>query len=507
MDIRKSINPEGIKGGRVVGKMTISIKKNDFHTDNPFHASAVVTNKSFAGRERVLAEAFRLLKTNKNVVITAEKGMGKTSFIAELARRYSNDFEFAYVDIYGMTCQTQFLQMMTRELIGSYRTKDGRLSPEGWEILRSTRLRLAVLQKDHLTTSAINDIQTLAPPTKKDIEIADKIKKKIEIRMCPDCGKPLKWIEKHSRHYCYSCRKYLPRQRKVRAAAFDSDTYLDKTCPACGHDTSFDERYSHYYCDNCKRYPFVHLKKRQTEDFKHSDMMEVLELPQKIANQKDKQVVVMFDEFQDILSVDAEGLLKAMRSTFETHTDVSYVFVGRNWQTMQDLFESKDGFFQKFANPIELGPIAAEDMEKFLTERFKSGDGRLTRECAKRITALGGRYPGHAQRIAHELFHISKEPSQEDLDEAIRSVIEEQSHAYESFWDTIRSPLQRRYLLASVTEPRASHGADFINRYDLRSRSHIQRVETQLEAKGIVRDGEVIDPLFILWLRDLADLT
>ena len=68
-----------------------------------------------------------------------------------------------------------------------------------------------------------------------------------------------------------------------------------------------------------------------------------------------------------------------------------------------------------------------------------------------------------------------------------------------------RSPLQKRYLIASVTEPLAPHGADFIKRYGLKSRSHVQRAETQLEAKGVIRDGEVIDPLFVLWLRSIAD--
>jgi hypothetical protein len=50
----------------------------------------------------------------------------------------------------------------------------------------------------------------------------------------------------------------------------------------------------------------------------------------------------------------------------------------------------------------------------------------------------------------------------------------------------------------------APHGADFIKRYALKSRSHVQRAEKQLEAKGIMKDGEVVDPLFVLWLRSVA---
>jgi len=491
---------------REARELTISIHETLFDKNNPFSSSGAVVNTNFAGREEDLSRFLNLVDANKNVVIRAGKAMGKTSLMAEFARRHSKDFEFTYIDIYGMTSQTQLLQTMTRELISSYRTRDGTLDHAGWEILKSTRLKLAVLQKEHLATSAIDDIRTLAPPTKKDTEIANKARKKIDIRMCPDCGKPLKWIEKYARHYCYGCNKYLPRQRKTRDTLPEQDADLDKTCPTCGQDTSFDEKYSNYYCGTCRRYPFVHLRKREPEEFKSSEMTEVLELPRRIAEQKGVQVVVMFDEFQNTVSFDSGGLLRAMRSRFDWHTDVSYVFAGSDGQTMHDIFEDQKGPFYKFADTIELGPISADEMEKFLMVRFRSAGGRLARDSAKRIVALSSGYPSHAQRIAHELFHLSKEPSQDDLDKAIRSVIKEQSQTYEAVWEMIRSPLQRRYLIASVTEPRAPHGADFIRRYDLESRSHVQRIETQLEAKGIIRDGEVIDPLFVLWLRSLANL-
>jgi hypothetical protein len=60
--------------------------------------------------------------------------------------------------------------------------------------------------------------------------------------------------------------------------------------------------------------------------------------------------------------------------------------------------------------------------------------------------------------------------------------------------------------MASVSEPRAAHGREFVTRHGLRSRSHVQRIEKQLEFRGIVEEGEVVDPMFVLWLRSVADL-
>jgi hypothetical protein len=64
--------------------------------------------------------------------------------------------------------------------------------------------------------------------------------------------------------------------------------------------------------------------------------------------------------------------------------------------------------------------------------------------------------------------------------------------------------LHRKYLLAVANEPRVAHGEEFVHRHGLRSRSHVQRTEKQLEKKGIVSDGEIIDPMLVLWLRSIA---
>lgn len=447
-----------------------------------------------------------LMGEGKNVQIRAEKGMGKTSFLAEIARKSAKDFELVYIDGYGATDHTRLLQTMTRKLMDTFRSKDGSLRPEGWELLKSTRLKLAVLQTEHLSPTAKDEIQTLIPPSKKELEGSDESKRKVEVKMCPDCGKPLKWVEKYSRFYCYSCRKYLSKQRKAKMMAFGPATSMDSSCPNCGGIASFVEKYSDFYCDSCDEYLLVQLRKRPVEVFTHSDMTEVLDLPQKVATQKGRQVTVIFDEFQEILTLESKALLKAMRSRFESHTDASYVFAGSDGDVFNSMFDDKNGEFFKFAATIELGPIANEDMEKFLIDRFRGGGGKLVRNHAKRIVTLSGGYPGHAQLIAHELFHISKEPSVKDVDDAIRSAVALQSNEYVSTWETIHSPLQRRYLLAMVVEPLASHGASFIERHDLKSRSHVQRAETQLEARGIIRQREVRDPLFVLWLRSHAGL-
>jgi ribosomal protein S27AE/predicted RNA-binding Zn-ribbon protein involved in translation (DUF1610 family) len=61
-----------------------------------------------------------------------------------------------------------------------------------------------------------------------------------DVKACPKCGKPLKYIEKYQRHYCYECKAYAPKEAK--------------TCPICGDAMKFVQQYNEWYCYKCKKY-------------------------------------------------------------------------------------------------------------------------------------------------------------------------------------------------------------------------------------------------------------
>lgn len=487
--------------------MTVSSYGSSFESDNPFRYGTPVTGKRFAGRAVELNAAFNFLNSGKNLLILSDGRMGKSSFLTELSRRHARDFLFVYLDVVGVSDDTQFLEALTRALMSTYQNRGGVFKPSVWEMLDGARLKLAILEQEQLAKSTSDDGHILVPPPKERFAANGQDRRKMpEIRMCPTCEKPLKWVDKYKRHYCYNCKKYLPRHRKARKSILVQDSPLERICPNCGDDTFFIEKYAEYYCESCKSYPFINLRKKVAERFTQSEMAEVLELPQKIAVDQEKPVVVMLDGFDVFAAIGPRSFLTLMRDTFDLHTDAEYIFAGNRGEVLDRMFQDRDGPFFKFANVVELGAIDDNEMEKFLQDRFRSLDGKLGKDEARRIISLSGRCPHYVQQLAHELFHFSKEPVSRDLDKAVEGCIGLQSQTFKTIWESIRSPLQRRYLIASVSEPRVTHGIDFVNRHNLRSRSHVERIERQLTAKGILKDGEVSDPMLVLWLRTIADL-
>ena len=203
--------------------------------------------------------------------------------------------------------------------------------------------------------------------------------------------------------------------------------------------------------------------------------------------------------------MDGTSLLKSMRSRFQMHKNVVYVFSGSKRHLLQEIFEEAEGAFFKFARSIELGPLPREDLEKFLVDRFAAANGKLEPGMAKEIVAITKGHPYYTQQIAHELFNMKKSPSsKDDIDDAVRIAVEHQSLAFSNFWDSVKSPSQRNFLIALAFEGKSAKGSEFVSRYHLKTRSHVQRAEGQLEARGIIDRGKIVDPLFAMWVREIG---
>jgi hypothetical protein len=189
----------------------------------------------------------------------------------------------------------------------------------------------------------------------------------------------------------------------------------------------------------------MNLKGRSPERPTTEDLVEALDLPESIANQKATRVVVMLDEFQEIATIENPTILQTMRQRFDMHGNVSYLFAGSSRQILHQIFQEKSAPFSDFAHWIELGPIQQSQLERYLMTKFTEAKGRVTKDVADLVVGLSGGYPYYVQKIAHELFHISSAPTLAQAEDAVISVLRHQSPVYSVLWESIKSPLHRKY--------------------------------------------------------------
>lgn len=234
------------------------------------------------------------------------------------------------------------------------------------------------------------------------------------------------------------------------------------------------------------------------------EIQEIMDVPERIARKKGRRIVVVFDEFQEVGGLDGVALLKAMRSRMQTHKQVTYIFAGSKRNLLLSMFEEREGAFYKSARPMELGPIRDEDFADFIQERFEAGGGKIDRDTAMGIVAASGGNTYYTQQIAHELYDISPSPGRGELESAVTAAVSHQSPVFQALWDSIKSPSQRGYLVAVALEGRSTPRSTLIEKHGLKSQSHVQKAVAHLDSRGITENGEITDPMLVLWLRMLA---
>lgn len=123
-------------------------------------------------------------------------------------------------------------------------------------------------------------------------------------------------------------------------------------------------------------------------------LLALLKLPVEYADRTGwKQVIVCFDEFQDVLSVPSAD--DKMRGVIQHQPEtVSYIFTGSEPRLMNTLFGDRQHAFWSQAEPLSLEPLAAQDTSLYIADRF----AETKRDVGEALGPLLSFAAGHPQR-------------------------------------------------------------------------------------------------------------
>ena len=126
---------------------------------------------------------------------------------------------------------------------------------------------------------------------------------------------------------------------------------------------------------------------------------ELLTMLGRIAADRDRRVVLVLDEFQEVVDIDP-NLIKLMRSVFQEQPDVAHIYLGSKRHMMRRIFSDENEPFWRSAKQTELDVIAPELFAQYALRGSRRPAEELDPEtCEKRAGAHRRpslRHPGAA---------------------------------------------------------------------------------------------------------------
>jgi len=236
---------------------------------------------------------------------------------------------------------------------------------------------------------------------------------------------------------------------------------------------------------------------------------EVLEAPAKIAAKHDRNVVIVFDEFQQVLEYGNDRVEKKLRSVIQNHRKVAYLFLGSRKHLIQRMFMDRSRPLYRAGGHYPLGPIAEEHWIPFIGERFAAARKKISRELMHSICEQTQGHPFYTQHLCHAIWELC-EPraavTEQMVKEALQLLLQRESYAYSTLWESLAMN-QRKLLkgIAGEAAPVKPFAGQFVQRAGLGSPSNAQRaVDSLLERDVIDRDNGsfvITDRFFRLWIE------
>lgn len=239
-----------------------------------------------------------------------------------------------------------------------------------------------------------------------------------------------------------------------------------------------------------------------------TSLPDLLNAVHKRAKEEKKEACVAFDEFQEIANYSDDEVEKEMRTVFQSHRNVSYIFLGSKKHLFSKLFQDPNRPFYKSGKHMPLWRLPVDEVKRHIKERFSLGEITVQKEVLSLIAEKGAGHPYYTQLLCHILWDEcleKKEITGKDVENALEKMLKREGEIYETILDDLTQK-QKHLLIALGLELQAKvFSSQFLAKYHLGAPSSVQKALQTLIEKDLLdweNDHFVFqDPLFALWLQ------
>jgi len=233
----------------------------------------------------------------------------------------------------------------------------------------------------------------------------------------------------------------------------------------------------------------------------------LLQLPGELGAERERRVVLIFDEFQEIVDID-RNLPKLMRSVFEQQPEVAHLYLGSKRHMMEAIFNDENEPFWRSAKQLELQVIQPELFRGYVVERFRKTGKSVADAAVTAILDITHGHPYATQEFCYFAWAATPEGGEaglETVNAALDGVLRSEHAHFSLLWDGLPAG-QRLLVEALAAEPGRPYREDYRRRHNLRAATSIQKALAALTRRELVAkrsngDYAIAEPFLAEWIE------
>lgn len=161
-----------------------------------------------------------------------------------------------------------------------------------------------------------------------------------------------------------------------------------------------------------------------------TNVKEALMLLEKLLEEKNKHIVLLMDEFQNVgIIAEGKGIEAAIRHVAQKTKHLTFIFSGSHRKLLKTMFEDENRPLYKLCWKITVQRISEEHYQKHLQKAAKSAwNQELSVDAFNQIILLSERHPFYINKLCDRLwtYFAKKPPTIEDVNKTWQDILEEE---------------------------------------------------------------------------------
>ena len=241
-----------------------------------------------------------------------------------------------------------------------------------------------------------------------------------------------------------------------------------------------------------------------------ADIETILEIPNRISTQRGQRICIAFDEFQEIKRIDP-FLLNWMRSSFQRHSDISYIFLGSKQSMMENIFASSSSPFYEFAVKMNLSVISQDELSQFIKEKFTSYQLPIKDHTIHSILEKSDCQPHFTQFFASVVFDLVSsgydQGTEDFTDVWLNKVMIAQIDIFQDIFDQLTNSQRSALQAISKLKEEGIYSDEARVKYKLPVSSSLNEALKALQKKSLIyktgNEYRFSNPVLREWLLTL----